>query len=354
MSAPATRSRKPAPRRRARSRSSTTLALRRVVVPPEQRLRSGPGSSSSERPVRAARMAARRFDDDHVGAEVGEQLARPRGVLARELDDPSAPCERAAVIRPSPSVAASAISSSSRPSRSRQHLVGVLAQARAAVLDRPVGLRQVHGDAVDADVTHLGVVQRPATARTRSCPGRGRCGPRATRRPTPARQRRGSAPRWRDRSRVAVHVVDVRVERVLRREPAVERRRTAASVAHGSSITAARSRPVVVVTTRDGDPLVVAACRVDAVRRHRRRVAAVGVGLTGSAQRTAVHRVVEEVGTARATTPASVHPCRSIGPRRCGCGGSARRGWPRPCSWRPCGPCRRSPSPRAADRAGRC
>ena len=35
----------------------------------------------------------------------------------------------------------------------------LLAEARAAAVDRPVGLRHVHRDAVDPNVTHLGVVR---------------------------------------------------------------------------------------------------------------------------------------------------------------------------------------------------
>ena len=109
--------------------------------------------------VPAAGVTAGWFDDDHVGAEVAEHLAR------------DAPCSdassttRSALQRPggasrthmTPSAAAPSISASLEAEHLAEHLVVVLAEAGPAALDRPVGLGEVHRDAVDAHVAHLGV-----------------------------------------------------------------------------------------------------------------------------------------------------------------------------------------------------
>ena len=109
-------------------------------------------------------MAAGRLDHDHVGAEVGEQLAGERGVLAGQLDDPEAEQRArrlgATLAHVTPSFASCSISASSSPRISDSTALVVLAEARAAPLDHPVGLRQVHGQAVDAHVAHLAVVHR--------------------------------------------------------------------------------------------------------------------------------------------------------------------------------------------------
>ncbi len=68
-------------------------ALRRVVVPPPEAA-LGVVDVVGERPVGAAGVSARRLDDDHVGAEVAEHLARERGLVRGELDHLQ-PVERA-------------------------------------------------------------------------------------------------------------------------------------------------------------------------------------------------------------------------------------------------------------------
>ena len=99
-----------------------------------------------------------------------------------------------------------------------------------------------------------------------------------------------------NRSRVARPLADAGVERVLHRgalgEGVVARIGGPRLVDH-----LGHPLPVVVVTARDGDPVVVALGGVDAVRHAQRRVAAVRVGLAVAPQRAAVDRVVEEVGT---------------------------------------------------------
>ena len=68
-------------------------AFGRVVVPERQaalRVRD----VVEERPDMAAALAAGRFDLDHIGAEVAEQLAAELALFVRELQDPQA-CQRA-------------------------------------------------------------------------------------------------------------------------------------------------------------------------------------------------------------------------------------------------------------------
>ena len=61
-------------------------ALGRVVVPPPE-ARVGTGGTVDERPEPARRVTSGRFDDDHIGAEVGEQLPGVGRARTRELDD---------------------------------------------------------------------------------------------------------------------------------------------------------------------------------------------------------------------------------------------------------------------------
>jgi hypothetical protein len=74
-------------------------ALRRVVVPPPE-ASFGAGRIVDERRESALGRTTRRLDHDHVGTEVGEELARPRDVMMGELDHPHA-VERAHQITPS-------------------------------------------------------------------------------------------------------------------------------------------------------------------------------------------------------------------------------------------------------------
>ena len=247
-------------------------------------------------------MAARRLDHDHVGAEVAEHLPRARGVLARELDDAQSRRARPAVtsthLRPR---AASAISSSSRPSSSRQHVVVVLAEARARRARstsrsptggpgcRRRGRRPSRGGARSARDPHSLV---PGSWSMRSS------GDATTAAGTPAAR---SCLRGRVTGRASrVHASMRASSASCVREPLGERRRTAASVAHGSSITrrerwpsrrrhGTRSRP----TCRRPPP---GRCRAAPSRGAWLRLES---GWPVAPQRTAVHRVVEEVGTAQ-------------------------------------------------------
>ena len=166
--------------------------------------------SSANGPYAAARMAARRLDHDHVGAEVAEHLAGERGVLRRQLDD-AQPVERSAD-RSSPRDGPPA----SRTARSRSRHA-VLGQLLDLVVVETEDLRQ-----------HLSRVCSPGTGRcvrstsrsptggwgcrrrarhpsrggapsatdpTRSSPGRGRSDPRGGRPPPPVRPPRATPPR---------------------------------------------------------------------------------------------------------------------------------------------------------------
>ena len=64
-------------------------ALRRVVVPPPQAA-VGVVLVAGEGPVGARHVAAGRFDDDHVGPEVPEELGAVRAAVVGQLDDTDA------------------------------------------------------------------------------------------------------------------------------------------------------------------------------------------------------------------------------------------------------------------------
>ena len=167
-------------------------ALRRVVVPPPEAA-LGVFDVVGEGPVGPARVAAWGLDDDHVGAEVAELLAREGGVFRRQLDHPQSG-ERPRRLGPrhschvTPSSSQCSISAS-RARGSPTARVVVLTQAGAAPLDRPVGLRQVHG----RPSTLMPPIRSgapSARAPTRRCRGRGRSDP-----PRPPPPRVGGAQR---------------------------------------------------------------------------------------------------------------------------------------------------------------
>ena len=136
-------------------------ALRRVVVPPPEAA-LGVDDVVGERPVGAARVTAGRLDHHDVGTEIAEQLAGMRGVLARELDDTNT-VQRTGqriVTHMTPSRSSSSMSASERPSTSCNTRRLCSPEARGAALDHPVGLGEVDGDAVDAHVADLAVVNR--------------------------------------------------------------------------------------------------------------------------------------------------------------------------------------------------
>ena len=295
----------------------------------------GPASSSTNGPYGAAGVAARRLDDDHVGAEVGEQLARERGVLARELDH-AQPVERAASRRHRERASASTF----RPwpagrsrrrrarARSREHRSlcsprhGPPRSIDQSVSERCTGMPSTRTSPISEwcavghrpHVAGAGIVVdavlRPRHRRRRHA------------------RRRAAAPRSSNRSRVRVHAAMSRVERVLRRERGrravvvarvggprlVDHRRRGASSRrrHGTRSRPSRRRPP---TGR---------CRAAPSRG----LAVVGVGCAG-ASRAAGRSPCSRGGRDRpGRCRPRCTPCRPTGPRRCGCGGSARRGSP--------------------------
>ena len=147
---------------------------------------------------------------------------------------------------------------------------------RRAALDRPVRLRQVHGQAVDADVAHLGVVRPSATGPTPLVPGswsmRSSGG---AARPTAGTPRPAARAASSNAIARRVQRVDELVELVLVLEPAVERREAARSRAHGSPITSTSAPSRRRRGTRSATQLSSPRAAVDAVRRHGRELAAV-------------------------------------------------------------------------------
>ena len=248
-------------------------ALRRVVVPPPEAA-LGIGDVVDEGPVRRGwrdRRAARRRSRRRRGRRAS--CPRSAACSRRQLDDlqprrarPWA-CRRAHI---TPSCARAARSRRRRGRAPRENTWSVvLAEARPAALDRPVGLREVQRDAVDADVAHLAVVRgRPQAPLA----GAGvvvdavlrAARPRAA--GTPAARSDSATANW---SRVRVHVADAGVERVLVRERARRACRCAGRCAHGSPITSASalqsSSSRHAIATQSSSP----SRRVDAVRRHR-------------------------------------------------------------------------------------
>src|SRR6202022_76954 len=65
-----------------------------VLYDQKDMLRSGWGDVVEKRPDVAARLAAGRFDLDHVGPEIGEQFAAELALFIGEFQDPQA-CQRA-------------------------------------------------------------------------------------------------------------------------------------------------------------------------------------------------------------------------------------------------------------------
>ncbi len=131
-------------------------ALGGVVVPPPQAALR-PGHVVEERLERALRAAARRLDDDDVGAEIGEQLAGPGAQRVAQLD------HLESVQRPhqmTPSARSESISAGRQAEDLAEHPVVVLAEQRTSSTDLPVRAGQVHRQAVDADRAVLGVLDR--------------------------------------------------------------------------------------------------------------------------------------------------------------------------------------------------
>ena len=288
--------------RRRGPRSIVDAELVGVVVPPPQAA-LGIGVIVDERLERPRLVTARRLDDHDVGAEVGEQLAR-RTPRARSRARPPERRPAAREARWADRLARVTAPLRLRGARSRHRRqprippkTSRLCSPRhgRAALDHPVGLREVQRDPVDAHLAHLTVRRPSATDPTRRCPGRRRCGRRAGRPPqagTPApTMAAATSKRSRARGPRRHQSVELDFVREATGKGREARRR------RPSPRRAPRQRlPVVVVATRDRDPLVVAGRRVDAVRRHPRRLAVVAVGHPGAPQRTAVHRVVEQRG----------------------------------------------------------
>ena len=182
----------------------------------------GPRHVVDERPVGAARVAAGRLDHDHVGAEVGEQLARrtrrARSPARRRAGRRAGPAPRWRRSRHTPSFA--------QLRRSRRRRGRGLATARGRCARRGTG-RRARSPSRSPTGAPAGRrrARRPsrggarsATAPTRSVPGSWSMRPRAGDRRPRARRRRG-APRPSRTGRASrVHAAMRCVERVLRRE----------------------------------------------------------------------------------------------------------------------------------------
>ena len=235
MSAPAARSRK-----RAASvvvgEVEHDAALRRVVVPPEQAA-LGSRLVVEERAVRAARRGRRavrrppRRRRGRRGACPPTRRARWRARRRVSAVQPDRSYDLLLVERRDLVVV--------EAEHVAQHAVGVFAET---------GARRARS--TSRSPTCAPGCRRPgrrpsrcggrrARARTRSCPGRGRCGPPATRPPTPARRRRGSARAVVCRSRVLVHVVMCASSASCVARAGRRASRTPGRCAHGSSISAA-------------------------------------------------------------------------------------------------------------------
>ena len=283
---------------------------RLVVPPPEAAL--GSGHVVDEGPVPARVVPGARLHQHDLRAEVREQLARVRRPLARELHD-AEPCERSLAPR-----AAACRRHSTPSSRSSSISGGAETEQLAEHVRRCAG--------------------RAAVRRAR-CASRSRRGERAARRhargPSRDARRRATAPsrRWRDPRRCVRAASAPR--RPGHRRPGVRSRRrtcrasrvhapTIASSAsssasrpgsasnrpsarRGSRDDAAQRPPVAVVAAGDGDPAVVATRRVDAVRRHGRRLAAIASAASragGAVARSPCSRAPPDPSSA---APASVH-----------------------------------------------
>ena len=179
------------------------------------------------------------------------------------------------------------------PEQAAEDLLVVLAEARGAPGDRPVGPRQVHREPVHPDVAHLGVVhRRPHAPRRRDASWSMRSSGLATAAAGTPAASTAAPPRGGPGS---ASTGEQPVELVLMGQPAGEPSKRSSAV-HGSPIRCGQARPVVVVPAGQGHPVILAGGRVDAVGGHGRRARAVGVGHPGTAQRPAVDREVEDGG----------------------------------------------------------
>ena len=168
---------------------------------------------------------------------------------------------RALMITPSVRAARS-ISPSLEAEELAEHVVVVLAEARRAALDRPVGLATGAraGRRRGRRPSRGGATVGPQSPR-RWCRGRGRCAPPV------AATARGGHPGGRRASAATANVVALRASTAAIEpsssssccEPPGAAWRSAGRAPTARRSTSARRRPVVVVAARDRHPLVVAA-----------------------------------------------------------------------------------------------
>ena len=273
-SASADQSRARTSRPRGVSRSSDDAALARVVVPPPQRgLAPGRRTSSSERARGDERgCPPRRLDAGRTSAPGRPAACRRTRCSSLASSTTRSPARRRSRPQTSqtPRLAARSISSAARPSSSpktcRCARRGTARRARSTSRSRerctgspstrtsPIAACSTVGHSPQAAV--FGSSSMRSAGRATAAAGTPACRQRAA----PPRTRRAARPRRRAgrRARPAPSSRPGEVARSARRR------------AHGRSTTSRERRPVGVVAAGDRDPRVVAARRVDAVRRHRR------------------------------------------------------------------------------------